>query len=128
VSAIRLGLAGVTDVVSTSRIEALIVERKDRRLALASTRALAALAALEKAGLSAWVVGSLARGTFAIHSDVDFLVDCAPEAESGAFRILEREMRGFPFSFIPSHDLDETTRAAMMKDAVGASAIRARST
>jgi predicted nucleotidyltransferase len=111
--------------VTASRIESLMKERKDERLALASARALAALASLEKAGLSAWVVGSLARGTFSVHSDVDFLVDCSPEAESDAFRILEREMRDFPFHFIPTADLDETKKTTMMKDAVGASSIRA---
>jgi predicted nucleotidyltransferase len=111
--------------VSVSRIESLIKEPKDERLALASTRALAALASLEKAGLSAWIVGSLARGTFSVHSDVDFLVDCSPEAESAAFRILESEMRDFPFHFIPSSDLDEMKKTMMMKEAVGASSIRA---
>jgi predicted nucleotidyltransferase len=100
-------------------------ERKDRRLAVASTRALAALTSLERAGLPAWVVGSLARRTFAVHSDVDFLVDCAPETESTAFRILESEMRDFPFHFIPSSDLNEIDKATMMKEAVGASSIRA---
>jgi predicted nucleotidyltransferase len=100
-------------------------ERKDQRLALASARASAALMRLEKAGFSAWVVGSLARRTFAIHSDVDFLVDCSPETEDVAFRILEQEMRDFPFHFIPSSDLDEAKKAMMMKEAVGASSIRA---
>ncbi len=61
--------------MTASRIESLMKERKDERLALASARALAALASLEKAGFSARVVGSLARGTFSVHSDVDFLVD-----------------------------------------------------
>jgi predicted nucleotidyltransferase len=111
--------------VSASRIESLMEERKDQRLVLASTRALASLASLEKAGLSAWIVGSLARGTFAVHSDVDFLVDCSPESESIAFRILESEMRDFPFHLIPTSDLDEMKKAMMMKEAVGASSIRA---
>ena len=81
--------------MSASRIESLMEERKTQRLALASERALAALSSLEKAGLSAWIVGSLARGTFSVHSDVDFLVDCSAETEGAAFRILESEMRDF---------------------------------
>jgi predicted nucleotidyltransferase len=108
-----------------SRIESLMKERRDERLALASTRAFAALTSLEKAGFSAWIVGSLARDTFSVHSDVDFLVDCSPETESTAFRVLESEMRDFPFHFIPSSDLDEMKKAMMMKEAVGASSIRA---
>jgi predicted nucleotidyltransferase len=113
--------------MSTSRIEALVEERKGRRLAEASTRALATLTALEAAGLSAWVVGSLARRTFSIHSDVDFLVDCAPDAESAAFRIVEREMGDFPFHFISARELDEAKKATMMEVAVGSSGIRAYS-
>jgi predicted nucleotidyltransferase len=108
-----------------SRIERLMEERRVQRLALASARASSALARLEKAGLSAWVVGSLARGTFSVHSDVDFLVNCGPDTEEAAFRILEDEMRDFPFHFIPRSDPDEAKMAAMMKEAVGASGIRA---
>jgi predicted nucleotidyltransferase len=111
--------------VSASRIERLMQERRAERLAIASRRAFAALARLEQAGLSAWIVGSLARGTFAIHSDVDFLVDCGPETEDVAFRILEQEMRDFPFHFIPSSDLNQSKEAIMMKEAIGASSIRA---
>src|SRR5438046_858078 len=112
--------------MSASRIESLMEERKTQRLALASERALAALSSLEKAGLSAWIVGSLARGTFSVHSDVDFLVDCSAETEGAAFRILESEMRDFPFHFIPITDLDGTKKVMMMKEAVDASGIRAR--
>jgi len=111
--------------MTSSRIEALVEERKGRRLAEASARALAALTALEDAGLSAWVVGSLARRTFSVHSDVDFLVECDPDAESAAFRILASEMRDFPFHFIAARELDEAKRAAMMREGVDASGIRA---
>jgi predicted nucleotidyltransferase len=111
--------------VSASRIERLMQERRVERLAVASRRAFAALARLEQGGLSAWIVGSLARGTFAIHSDVDFLVDCGPETEDVAFRLIEKEMRDFPFHFFPGSDLDESKKAIMMKEAIGASSIRA---
>jgi predicted nucleotidyltransferase len=111
-------------IMTTSRIEALMTERKGHRLALASARAVAALAALENARISAWVVGSLARRTFGYHSDVDFLVDCDQDEKHAAFRIVEAEMRDFPFHFISSADLDETTRNAMMEEAAGASSIR----
>lgn len=113
--------------MTSSRIEALVEERKVRRLEEASMRALAALTALEGAGVSAWVVGSLARRTFSVHSDVDFLIDCAPDAEGAAFRILESEMRDFPFHFISARELDEAKRTTMMREAVDASGIRAYS-
>jgi predicted nucleotidyltransferase len=110
--------------MTTSRIEALMAERKGHRLALACARTVAALAALERAGIAAWVVGSLARGTFGFHSDVDFLVDCSPDRKHAAFRIIETKMKDFPFHFTSSADLDETTRSAMMGEAAGASSIR----
>lgn len=110
--------------MSRSRIDILMTERRNERLSLASRRAVASLDALERAGFPAWVVGSLAKGTFAVHSDVDFLVDCDPATEMTAFRILEHSMRDFPFNFIPTSDLDDTKRKAIMKEAVDASRIR----
>ena len=70
------------------------------------------------------MVGSLARRTFGFHSDVDFLVECGPGEKHAAFRIIEAEMKDFPFHFIASADLDETTRNVMMEEAAGASSIR----
>jgi predicted nucleotidyltransferase len=71
------------------------------------------LTALESDGLSAWVVGSLARRTFSIHSDVDFLVECDPNTERAAIRILEDEMRDFPFHFVSARELDEARKATI---------------
>lgn len=112
--------------MSMSRIEALMAERTAARAATASTRALAALSALKGAGVSGWVIGSLARGEFRLHSDVDFLVDCDRRSKHAAFRIIEGEMGDVPFHFISARDLNETTRRQLMKEAADATSIRAR--
>lgn len=106
-----------------SRIESLMEERTAKRMAVASSRARAALDALKKAGISAWVIGSLARRNFRVHSDVDFLVDCDRNSEHVAFRLIEREMGDFPFHFVSASDLDDATRCNMAKEAADASGI-----
>lgn len=112
--------------MSVSRIEALMAERTVARAAVASARALATLNALQDAGVSGWVIGSLARGEFRLHSDVDFLVDCDRRSKHAAFRIIEGQMGDLPFHFISARDLDETTRRRLMKEAADATSIRAR--
>ncbi|MBX9826543.1 MAG: hypothetical protein K2Y27_16330 [Xanthobacteraceae bacterium] len=111
--------------MTMSRIEVLMAERMEERLAVASARTLATLDALENSGFKAWVVGSLAKQTFAIHSDVDFLVDCDRVSKHAAFRIVEDEMGDFPFHFVCAQELDEVTRRDMMGEAASASSIRA---
>ena len=103
-----------------------MAERSNGRKVVAVGRALAALTSLERNGLRAWLVGSLAKDRFGVHSDVDVLVECRPETESRAFKIVENEMQGFPFHVIPTCDLDAETLSSFLKEAVDASGVRAR--
>jgi predicted nucleotidyltransferase len=78
-------------------------EREREARALADT----ALRALCHAGVSARLVGSLARGGFGLHSDVDFVLDLpsgSPDA-SRALTVLSDAMGGFPYSVVFSPDL-----------------------
>jgi predicted nucleotidyltransferase len=77
-------------------------------------------------GIRAWIVGSLATGTFSLSSDVDFLVDCDAALDSEAFRIIEVVFGEFPFHVLPYSRVREDVRLAMMEDAVDAPGIRAR--
>ncbi|NEW97161.1 nucleotidyltransferase domain-containing protein [Rhodopseudomonas sp. BR0G17] len=74
----------------------------------------------------AWVVGSLAKGGFGLHSDVDILVECEADVEPRLFKVVESEMKDFPFHFIPTGSLDAETRSHFMREAVDASGLRAR--
>jgi predicted nucleotidyltransferase len=72
--------------------------RAGARARAAWARAATVLARLAELGVEAKVVGSLARGDFAAHSDVDFLVVSCPR--SLKYRIeaeVEDLMGGLPF-------------------------------
>jgi predicted nucleotidyltransferase len=70
----------------------------ERRRAMAHERALNALQALEATGLRAWVIGSLVKGSFSPHSDVDFVVDCPPRASTSRFGRSKRQWGTFRFT------------------------------
>jgi predicted nucleotidyltransferase len=108
-----------------SRIESVMEARTQQRKSAAVERTLAALCALERSGMRAWVVGSLAKGGFGLHSDVDLLVECDTDSEARLFKIVEAEMRDFPFHLIPTCTLDEDKLSYFMGEAVDASGIRA---
>lgn len=57
-----------------SRIDSVIGERTERRRVTAVARVDPLLRDLHQAGVDIVVIGSLARGEFRSHSDVDFLV------------------------------------------------------
>jgi predicted nucleotidyltransferase len=85
------------------------------REAKARARADMALAALEKAGISAWIVGSLARGNFGLHSDVDFVVDGDQDTFWASISIIEEAMGSFPFDIIPYQGVPENQRQFYVK-------------
>lgn len=110
-----------------SPVEAVMERRTSLRKALAVERAVATLSALDQAGLKAWLVGSLAKDRFGLHSDVDILVECDANSELRAFKIVEAEMRGFPSQLIPTCDLNDEALGHFLRDAIDASGVRARS-
>lgn len=96
------------------------------RSAIALRSALAALKSLERLDIRAWVIGSLAKGSFREHSDVDFLVDCPYEREYEAFRAIERAMGDFPFDMVPCQRLKPDAAPYMIAGALDASDLLAR--
>lgn len=98
------------------------MERRRRALELAGR----AMRALHRAGISARVVGSLAKGTFRANSNVDFLVEARGwRSESRILGIVEESMQGFPFD-VTFADRAAPRLLAMMREEArrGASAVR----
>jgi predicted nucleotidyltransferase len=112
--------------VNKSRIEEMIERRIAARRSEAAEKAGRALRELAARGIRAWIVGSLAKGTFSLSADVDFLVECDAAFDSEAFRIVEAILGEFPFHVLPYRRVREDVRLAMMEDAVDAPGIRAR--
>jgi predicted nucleotidyltransferase len=104
------------------RSEAGVASRRE----IAMAKAAAALRALESRGLRAWVIGSLAKGRFDLHSDVDFLVDCDKKREYDAYVAIEKAMGDFPFDMVPFRRLREDAIPDMIEGALSASDLIAR--
>lgn len=108
-----------------TRIGRLLRERAETRRREAARRALAALDALEGAGVPAVVVGSLARGRFLGHSDVDLFVEdrhgLAPEA---IIAIIERAMGDFPFDVLFADRVSDTDRPFILERTLCATDLR----
>ena len=103
---------------TVSPIERILAARAPEIAAReAKARALAdkALAELKKAGISAWIVGSLARGNFGLYSDVDFVVDGDHDVFWASIPIIEEAMGSFPFDIIPYQGVPENQRQFYLK-------------
>lgn len=109
-----------------SRIEEMIERRIAARRSEAAEKAARALHELTARGIRAWIVGSLAKGTFSLSSDVDLLVDCDAGSDAEAFLIIELVFGEFPFHVLPYRRVREDIRLAMMEDALDAPGLRAR--
>jgi predicted nucleotidyltransferase len=92
-----------------SRIDSIIGERTARRLDTAVARVDPLLRDLRLHGIDIVVIGSLARGEFKSHSDVDFLVRGALDRPGRAKveRAVAAAMRGsgIPYDLIYAADL-----------------------
>jgi predicted nucleotidyltransferase len=119
--------------------DSLINKRMDRfapddareivaRAALAIQRAAKALDALDILGIRAWVVGSLARRTFNVHSDVDFVVDAPASRQRFVLLVIEEAMKDMPFDLVPFDRIPESDREFFMEGSLDASGFRARFT
>ena len=94
-----------------------------RRLAI--MRARAAVSALALLGVRACVTGSLARGRFGIHSDIDFLVTSCPRSLKYAIEgIVEEALEGMPFEVIYLDEIPAWKVARFTEGAVDASELR----
>lgn len=101
-----------------ARIDDIIRARDVKREAEAAVAARAALRALKQVGISAHLVGSLARGDFRQHSDIDILIDAPPERRSAALRTCLGALRGFPSSILFKDDLTPDALSHFMREAV----------
>ena len=112
--------------VPETRIDRLLRERAEVRRREAARLALSALEALERSGIEAVVVGSLARGRFLGHSDVDLFVEnrygVAPEA---VVAIVERAMGDFPFDVLFGDRVPEDDRPFILERTLRAADLRA---
>ncbi len=128
---LRLEVAGSattgTGTGAGSRITRLLhargLARKSEALALAK----ATLRHLRQAGVSARIVGSLAKGNFRTDSDVDYLIeDRGGQPESRISSLIEAAMHGFPFDVVFADRADPVLLRLMREEARrGASAVRA---
>jgi len=107
--------------MARTRMTALLERRAEERRRLAVARARAALDWLARQGVEAAVVGSLARGTFRGHSDVDILVMACPQHLKYAIEGgVEDRMEGLPFDVLYLDELREPDRAKVLADATSA--------
>ncbi|SIR15906.1 Predicted nucleotidyltransferase [Rhizobium sp. RU20A] len=105
-----------------NRMDALIAQRRVSRQAAALAAAHAVIRAAEEADIAVALVGSLARGDFAPHSDVDLLV--RGPLDSGRRRVVERlaaeAMRapGLDYDLIFEDDLSPERVREFLHDAL----------
>jgi predicted nucleotidyltransferase len=94
-----------------SRMDSLIGERTERRLAAAVARVVPLLQKLRSEGFDLVVIGSLARQEFKSHSDVDFLVRGSVDTQGRAKveRAVAAEMRNSNISYDLVYAADLTT-------------------
>lgn len=107
-------------------VESAYLGQAEMRRERAADLALAALQDLEKNGIDAWIIGSLAKGRFTCTSDVDFVVQCERTREYDAFRIIEKAMAEIPFDLVPFSTIDEDSLPFMLEGALDASGLIAR--
>ena len=116
----------MSQAASEPRIDRLFRDRAEARRREAARLALCALDVLELAGVRAVVVGSLARGRFLGHSDVDLFIDerngLAPETVVG---IVERVMGDFPFDVIFGDRVSAADRPFILERSLRAADLRA---
>lgn len=111
--------------MAKTRLTALLERRAEDRRRLACVRARAALEWLTGQGVEAAVIGSLARGPFRDHSDVDFLVLSCPRALRYALEGgVEACMEGLPFDVVYLDELREPFRQRALAEAVHAPDLR----
>jgi predicted nucleotidyltransferase len=108
----------VTPAATRHHVEAILLARRDRiraRTALALTVAERVADRLLLAGASRVVLfGSLAKGTFGEHSDIDLAVDgMSPKARDALAEELEALAAPFLLDVVPMERLPETTLATL---------------
>ena len=119
---LRIETVGTTYVGAggSTRLGRLLRARGEERKRTALRLATATLRKLSKAGVSASVVGSLAKGKFRAGSDVDYLIeDRGGLAESRIAGLIEASMEGFPFDVVFAERADPELLKFMRDEARG---------
>ena len=84
-----------------------------------------AAAELERRGVEVVVTGSLARGAFGLHSDVDFVVVSCPRSLKYAIEaVVEDELGDIPFDVVYHDEIPERRVRRFMEGAVRAPDLR----
>lgn len=124
---LEVGGGAATEAGAGSRITRLLHARGLARQSEALALAKATLRNLREAGVSARIVGSLAKGNLRTDSDVDYLIeDRGGLPESRISSLIEAAMRGFPFDVVFADRADPVLLRLMREEARrGASAVRA---
>lgn len=111
--------------MAESRLDALLRRRTEERRTTAILRARSALDWLSQQGVEAAVIGSLARGGFKDHSDVDFLVlSCPPHLRYALETGVEAVMEDLPFDLVYLDEVKAPHRTRMLEEAVLAPDLR----
>ena len=101
-----------------SRLDHLLDRRVSEKLRTVVSQVAAALAKLRQAGVRVELVGSMSRGEFRLHSDVDFLVmDKGRLSETDIFNIISDDLKGTGFDLVFASRLSSQTLALMRADA-----------
>ena len=102
----------------TSALDRILDQRAAKLLETVNPQVGRTLNELTRSGVDVEIVGSMARGDFKNHSDVDFLVSDKGEfSETDVFNIISDHMHGAPFDVIFAETLRQTTVALMRCDA-----------
>jgi len=100
----------------------LTARRTAERARLARERAALVVERLGALGVEASIVGSLARGDFRLHSDINFLIlACPPELKYRLEAEVEDLMEGLPFDCIYLDEVRPDRRARLLEEAQDAS-------
>lgn len=101
-----------------SRLDHLLDRRASEKLLAVGSQVETALAKLRQAGVQVEVVGSMSRGDFRLHSDVDFLItDKARLSETEIYNSISDHLKGAGFDLVFSDRLSPHTLALMRADA-----------
>lgn len=101
-----------------SRLDRLLDARACKKLATVGPQVECVLKQLRGAGVHVEIVGSLARGDFKVHSDVDFLIsDMGNLSELDIFNITSNHLKDAPFGLVFSDKVNPISLALMRKDA-----------
>ena len=104
--------------MAESALDALLARDAEERCRDALHRASLALDALAGLGIEARLVGSLARGGFARHSDIDILIlACPPDWRYRLECVVEDDVGGFPFDVIYLDEVKPHRRERLIMEA-----------